>query len=395
MGVNAIHHALGLNLHQPPGNLRLLMEVNPWEAEQVIRCYERIPRYALRYRDVACLHVSFSGVLLEQLLDPVVVDRFRHIVDIPAMLAAYRAAENIELIATGHYYPIFPLIARADWSEQIARGRAILTRALGRVPSGFWPPELAFTMTMIPALVQAGYDYVIVDAVHVRPSDGINDGFRPYLACHEGVCITIVPRDRALSDAQESGFDPDWLSAELTARVSRSARPHERRLATTWCDGENGGWFRQTHEASGFFGHFFAPYVERIAAGTLPIELVRLSDYLGQVRASAHARVQSGAWNVGSASGVDLSRWAGSAAQQGAVAELQHLSARYWDLVRRLGGPGAPDGPLARARDLILEAQTSCFLVWGETWLPQLYHRTSVATAALDALESGGAQRIV
>ena len=33
-----LFHALGLHMHQPPGNLRLLFEVNPWEAEQILRC---------------------------------------------------------------------------------------------------------------------------------------------------------------------------------------------------------------------------------------------------------------------------------------------------------------------------------------------------------------------
>jgi len=60
-------HALGLHMHQPPGNLKLLIEENDWEAQQIIRCYERVPRYANAFRDVARIHVGFSGILLEQL----------------------------------------------------------------------------------------------------------------------------------------------------------------------------------------------------------------------------------------------------------------------------------------------------------------------------------------
>ena len=103
-----IHHALGLHMHQPPGNLRLLIDTNPWEAEQIVRCYERAVRYARDYRDVARLHVGFSGVLLEQLLDPDIVDRYRHILDIPAMLQSYREADNIELIGMGTTTPYSP-----------------------------------------------------------------------------------------------------------------------------------------------------------------------------------------------------------------------------------------------------------------------------------------------
>ena len=385
-----ISHALGLHMHQPPGNLRLLIEANPWEAEQIIRCYERPLRYAAQYRDVGRLHIGFSGVLLEQLLDPEIIDRYRHILDIPEMLDRYREASNIELIGMGYYHPIFPLIPRADWSDQLERGLAIMERAFGRTPRGFWPPEMAFTMEMIPALVEAGYEYVVVDGVHVRPEDGISDVFRPYLACHQGVCITVVPRDRDVSHAQESGLDPNWFQNEVRWRVGGSPRPQEPRLVTTWSDGENGGWFRQTHEGSGFFGHFFAPYMEHVRAGEYPITPVSLSQYLQGVPGLARAQVQTGAWNVGGNPGLDLSQWAGSESQRAAVAEVGRLSDRYWSLraqAARMPGSETPvASALARARCLILEAETSCFLFWGDAWIPHLYERTGAAASGLEAI---------
>ena len=373
-------------MHQPPGNLRLLIEANPWEAEQILRCYERPVRYAARYPDVAHLHIGFSGVLLDQLLDPDIIDRYRHILDIPEMLDRYAHADNIELIGTGHYHPIFPLIPQADWPEQLERERLVMLRAFGRTPRGFWPPEMAFTMEMIPALVDAGYEYLVVDGVHVRPEDGISDVFRPYQACHEGVCINVVPRDRDVSSAQESGLDANWFQNEVRWRTGGSPRPHEARLVTTWCDGENGGWFRQSEEGSGFFGHFFAPYMEHFRGGEYPVTPVSLSAYLASNPPVARAQVQTGAWNVGSTFGYDYSQWAGSDQQRAGAAEVSRLSARYWDLRKRLpAGHASP--ALERARSLILEAETSCFLFWGQAWIPLLYERTVPATAELDAAE--------
>jgi len=392
MSRSLISHALGLHMHQPPGNLNLLIEANPWEAEQIVRCYERPLRYAAQYRDLARFHVGFSGVLLEQLMDPTIVERYRHILDIPEMLDRYRDAENIELIGMGYYHPIFPLVPRVDWAEQLERGFAILERIFGRVPRGFWPPEMAFTMEMVPALVEAGYEYVVVDGVHVRPEDGISDVFRPYLACHEGVCITVIPRDRDVSNAQESGFDPPWFQDEVRFRVESSPRPQEPRLITTWSDGENGGWFRQTHESSGFFGHFLAPYLEQVRSGTSPIAPVLLSEYLRREPPATRAYVQTGAWNVGGNPGLDLSRWAGSESQRAAVAEIARLSERYWFLraqAERTPGSGASAVPhLERARRLILEAETSCFLFWGDAWIPHLYERTGPAALDLDTVDA-------
>jgi alpha-amylase/alpha-mannosidase (GH57 family) len=379
------YHALGLHMHQPPGNLKLLLESNPWEAEQIIRCYDRAARYALRYRDVAHLHVGFSGVLLEQFLDPAIVDGYRHILDIPEMLDRYRQAENIELIGMGYYHPIFPLIPKADWAEQLALGRAFMQEVFGRAPRGFWPPEMAFSMQMIPALVKAGYEYVVVDGVHVRPEDGLSDIYRPYLACIDGVCLTVIPRDRVVSNAQESGVDPGWFFNEVTNRIQGSPRPQDPRLVTTWSDGENGGWFRQTHEESGFFGHFFAPYMDQVRRGESSSIPVSLSGYLRHCPATARAQVQTGAWNVGSTSGADFSQWVGSENQKNAARLVHDLSQRYWDMQRRQDGKGAAGREaLARACALILEAETSCFLFWGDSWIHHLFERAELARQALD-----------
>jgi 4-alpha-glucanotransferase len=385
-----LYHALGLHMHQPPRNLERLIQSSPEDAEQIIRCYERAARYAREYSDSAHLHLGFSGILLEQLLDPGVVDAYRHIVDIPRMLERYREATNVELVGMGYYHPIFPLIPKPDWEEQLTRGRAVIEGVFGRAPRGFWPPEMAFSMDMIPALVKAGYEYVVVDGVHVRPEDGLSDIYRPYRACLDGVCITVVPRDRVISNAQESGLDPAWFFKESRSRTQASPRPGDSRLVTTWSDGENGGWFRQLHEASGFFGHFFAPFMEQVRraeAGSIPVSL---SSYLRDHPATASAQVQTGAWNVGSTSGVDFSQWAGSETQKDTVRVLHDLSQRYWGLQPQQGELGA-DGveALDRARSLILEAETSCFLFWGDSWIPHLYERAELATRALDRASQG------
>lgn len=88
-------YALGLHMHQPPDNLNLLIETNEWEAQQIIKCYERAARYAHHYKDVACFHVGFSGVLLRQFLDPKIIDRYRKYVDIPLKISKSSAWDFI------------------------------------------------------------------------------------------------------------------------------------------------------------------------------------------------------------------------------------------------------------------------------------------------------------
>ena len=38
------HHALVLNLHQPPGNLQAMLDEGNWEATEILYALDRIPR---------------------------------------------------------------------------------------------------------------------------------------------------------------------------------------------------------------------------------------------------------------------------------------------------------------------------------------------------------------
>jgi alpha-amylase/alpha-mannosidase (GH57 family) len=375
-------------MHQPPGNLRLLIEENEWEAQQIIRCYERASRYAHEFRDVARLHVGFSGILLEQFRSKDIIDRYRRFIDIPAMLESYRQAENIELVGMGFYHPIFPLIPREDWEDHLASGKQIMTEVFGREPKGFWPPEMAFDMEMVPALVKAGYEYVVVDGVHVKPKGEptLLDPYRPYIARGGGSEIVVIPRDRDVSNAQESGLDAEWFTKEVTARVKTSPGSGSPRLVTTWSDGENGGWFRQMAEGSGFFGHFFAPFMNGVRTGESPIQPVLISEFVSRHRPEAEADVQTGAWNVGNTSGYDFSQWAGSDKQRQAIEKIFEVSRRYWELTKS-DLPREAREVLESARHLILESETSCFLFWGDAWIPRLYERTGRVEELLSAVE--------
>jgi len=100
-----VYHALGLNMHQPLGNLIALHNSSErWEARQILWCYDRPTRMLEGYEDVARLHLDFSGTLLKQLEDPGVRETFADVVDIAAFFDRYRRS-NIEFLGTGLYYP--------------------------------------------------------------------------------------------------------------------------------------------------------------------------------------------------------------------------------------------------------------------------------------------------
>jgi hypothetical protein len=94
-------------------------------------------------------------------------------------------------------------------------------------------------MELIPALRRLVYRYVIVDSEHVEPLTPMRWDelrYRPHLAQFGGEQITVVVRDRELSNAQESGMDVDWFVAEVRAAPSTATSSHSsspRPMATT------------------------------------------------------------------------------------------------------------------------------------------------------------------
>ena len=112
------------------------------------------------------------------------------------------------MLGTGYYHPVLPLIPAADREEHIARWRGIGDHLFGRAAQGFWPPEMGFTMELIPLLKKYGYRYVIVDSENLVPKSPMRWEelrYRPHVARFNGAEIVVIPRDRDLSIAQEGG----------------------------------------------------------------------------------------------------------------------------------------------------------------------------------------------
>ena len=387
-----VYHALGLNMHQPLGNLLALHNSQEaWEARQILWCYDRPTRMLEGYEDVARLHMSFSGTLLKQLEDTAVRETFRDVVDIHDFLERYKRS-NIEFTGTGLYHPVYPLTPPADWDAHTAWWLGLGGHLLGRERfQGFWPPEMGFCMEMIPMLKRHGYRYVLVDSWYIKPRREMRweeQRYRPYIARYEGAEIIVVPRDRELSDAQESGLDPGWFQYEIYERTKWCDFPA---LVTTWTDGENGGWFRTTHTESGFWGYFYHAILNKYRQGTLGFIPVHISEYLDRFPPEEEVEVHRGAWNTGHHWGGDFTQWTGSLLQKRGRDEIRNASAYYQKVKRcfdahsaRASDPGDVRQLIMRAYDHILIAETSCNFYWGSSWVHRSFDDLEQAYYLLD-----------
>ena len=250
--------ALVLNLHQPAGNLEVLLDQREWEASEILWAVDRIPRSLWAYSDAGRVHLSLSGTLLETLASPGFQHRVYGIVDCGSLLWYLQNTTIIRILGTGYYHPVLPLIPHADWDEQLERWQGIGRHLFARTSfPGFWPPEMGFCMELIPALNRQHYRYVVVDSEHVEPVTpmGWNElRYRPHIARFGGEEIIVVVRDRELSDAQEAGMDAGWFMHEVAQRTRYCDFPP---LVTTCTDGDNGGWFRNTSPQANFWHVFY------------------------------------------------------------------------------------------------------------------------------------------
>jgi alpha-amylase/alpha-mannosidase (GH57 family) len=387
-----VYHALGLNMHQPMGNLIALHNSDErWEARQILWCYDRVTRMLEGYEDAARLHMSFSGTLLKQLEDPGVRETFQDVVDVEGFLDRYRRS-NIEFTGTGLYHPVYPLIPESDWDAHTGWWQGLGRHLLGRERfQGFWPPEMGFCMEVIPMLRRHGYRYVLVDAWYIKPRREMRWEelrYRPYVARYGGEEIIVVPRDRELSDAQESGLDPGWFQHELYERTKWCEFPA---LVTTWTDGENGGWFRTTHVESGFWGYFYHAILDRYRQGTLGFTPTHISEYLDRYPPGEEVEVHRGAWNTGHHWGGDFMQWTGSLLQKRGWEEVKKASA-YYRRVKKAFDEGQGDLPdpedvrhlIIKAYDHILTAETSDNFFWGSRWVHRTFDELEQAYHLLD-----------
>lgn len=367
-----IHHALVLNLHQPSGNLQALLAQEPWQTHEILRALDRIPRALWAHEDHACVHLALSGTLLETLMDPDFQQRLYGVVDCGSLLWHLQNLRLFRILGTGYYHPVLPLIPAADRVEHLRRWQGIARHLFWREAfQGFWPPEMGFSMELIPLLRQFGYRYVLVDSDHVEPVTPMawhELRYYPHIARYGEDSIIVIVRDRELSNAQESGMALDWWVQELEARTQYCVAPP---LVTTATDGDNGGWFRNSQMEANFWG-VYRQLLDGINPAAHPIRPIFIDDYLDRYGTLGEVRVNTGAWNTGWHHGHGFLQWTGSQAQRDALARVVEVSRAVHD-ARWMAGTQAPhaerDGWLEEAFWHLLRAQTSCHFFWGEAWV--------------------------
>jgi len=231
------------------------------------------------------------------------------------MHARLQERGQVELTASPFYHPILPLLwdkrqAREsmphvelpagpmsypeDATMHIRRGVAYHTRAFGAPPRGMWPSEGSVCQAIVPALCEAGIQWIATDEEilsrslggkvsrdrhgHVRHPELL---YRPWRVQSDGQALQIVFRDHALSDL--IGFQYQRVAAaaaaeDFVAKLNAigAATPGDEVLVSVILDGEN-CWEFYPNQGLEFLRELYA----RVLAEP-NVRPVRIGDYVQQ-----------------------------------------------------------------------------------------------------------------
>lgn len=74
---------------------------------------------------------------------------------------------RLDMVGFGYFHPLMPLIDYNDIRRQIQRHKQIFSQNFsGTYSKGIFPPENAFSTRIIPALIDEGFKWVLVDNIH-------------------------------------------------------------------------------------------------------------------------------------------------------------------------------------------------------------------------------------
>jgi alpha-amylase/alpha-mannosidase (GH57 family) len=376
-----LHFALVLHMHQPIYNLKgpaYESEVAREVFSQTAHPYT-YPPMALREDETARVTLNFTGSLIEQMNELASVGFDSRLTGLWDRYKEAHTLGRADFTGCGYFHPIFPLIPEADQLKQIEEHLSLFERTFGRRPEGFWLPELAFSPSVIPALAKNGIKWTIIDGPHIlnanKSANPYQLLYKPHLAEYDGHRITVIPRDRMISIAQQSGYNPVWLKQE----VEREIEPNNdgEFLLTVATDGEN-GWFRHSGENAGFWGWFFEPllYLLRKDPDFRFIRLTTISEYLAEHPPKDTVVVEDGSWNVPDTfdDGRFL-KWTGGDERQRVWAHVLEASRSLHQVEERIATttsncPKEAEAALNQARRWLLMAEASDNFWWGsKDWL--------------------------
>ncbi len=399
----------------------------------------------------AGLSTSWSGSLIEQLdrcaRDGLCGGRFGNWNDSLRATAQDRTAlgnPRLDFSAFGFFHPLMALIPHRNIVKQIEWHRDVIRNTFATEASTvLFPPETAFHVRMIPALLEAGITAVIYDSIHRfracrdYPYAGIQEGMLPPNPAEQ-----VNPPEDDWLQMQNiwagSKISPNLLRPEYVEYVDPEGKsykivavPAERYIGNEDARGGFGalqypsvlgqvydqivatGTFDPKHPpffllhsdgdnhgggADSYYHHNTAELVRWLQEDPR-FELITVPDYLQQFppdpKQAVH--IEPGSWAGADNGDPQFMKWF-SRYNEPYSPDLNSWAVltAFQNVVHALEDSGSTHGQLGEATRLMLTAETSCYWYWtGQTvWDEQVTNAANLGydwlKAEVDGVVSGG-----
>ncbi len=299
---------------------------------------------------------------------------------------------QIELTTTPFYHPILPLVidtesarrarpdlplparfhAPADAEAQIRNAVEFHTKTFGRPPAGLWPSEGSVCPEMIPMLRLAGIKWIATDeGVLARSLEQAQTPwhrpdalYQPYLVGPQGEEITIIFRDRDISDAFGFVYHktmPDSAAEDVLRRLRSIIHdaPSERVLIAVILDGEN-PWEHYHDGGERFFAFLYQAFSQGAlnVPDQIQVQASTVSEALEAIPPTSRlTHLHSGSWI-----NQDFKIWIGHPEDNRAWDLLQHTRARLIEV----SGELPPDRAHAAWEELYVAEGSDWFWWYGD-----------------------------
>lgn len=328
-----------------------------------------------------------------------------------------RGNRRIDLVGTGYHHPIFPLLDYWDMRRQIQLHKSAIIATFGPITSkGFFPPETAFSPRIIPALVDEGYEWVIVDNIHLdracknypwssagnlyepNPADQRNpdpgnwiqltDLWAPtkisarfshlphYVAYTDpatGVTkkIIVVPGERYMGNEDaRGGFGALQYEKVLTQLEPYNTDSSHPLLVVLHHDGDNHGTLNES-----YYHQNFTNFVNWLVANSTRFVCTTIQDYLDMFPPDPNdvVHIEDGAWSGADNGDPEFLKWNADPDATGYSADRNSwgviIAAK--NRVQTASDLNPSSSSTQRAWHYFLNGETSCYWYWdseNETW---------------------------
>jgi predicted glycosyl hydrolase (DUF1957 family) len=139
-----------LHIYQPPWQEEAIVHQTACESyDYLLTLLNKYPNFTFT--------LNISGSLIEQLhsLEPAILVKLQRAVK----------AKRLELTASAFFHPILPLLPEQEIIRQIKLNQEILFKYFKIKPTGFYLPEMAYSLESAKIIKKLGFDWIILDQI--------------------------------------------------------------------------------------------------------------------------------------------------------------------------------------------------------------------------------------